>query len=220
MRTLTGFLALILCGVSFLSFGASFDCAKATSKAEKLICSTPALSQADDNLYVDYLQAKLVTDNNADFKALVKQNWELREKCAVVSCLQDWYKWSSEMYRKIAAVKTTENCYKERQKITLDGTLLKITYPGPPNYESVENGDTPETYWVLQPDKPIGCAKGAPEWGDYNLMQLVVESDDFYDIYRSLIGRRVSVTGTIMYAVTGHHHTPIMLETQRIEAAK
>ncbi|AWK42663.1 lysozyme inhibitor LprI family protein [Photorhabdus laumondii] len=91
MKTLIGFLALILCSMSFLSFGASFDCAKATSKAEKLICSTPALSQADDNLYINYLQAKLATGNNADFKALVKQNWELREKCVVVECLQDWY---------------------------------------------------------------------------------------------------------------------------------
>ncbi|MCE1741552.1 hypothetical protein LWT88_23110, partial [Enterobacter hormaechei] len=98
---------------------------------EKLICSTPALSQADDNLYINYLQAKLATGNNADFKALVKQNWELREKCVVVECLQDWYKRSSEMYKKIAAIKTTENCYKERQKITLDGTLLRITYPDP-----------------------------------------------------------------------------------------
>ncbi|PHM53103.1 hypothetical protein [Xenorhabdus hominickii] len=34
---------------------ASFDCTKATSKAEKLICSTPVLSQAYDVLYVDYL---------------------------------------------------------------------------------------------------------------------------------------------------------------------
>ncbi|RAX14197.1 DUF4431 domain-containing protein [Photorhabdus bodei] len=219
MRTLIGFWVLILCGVSFLSFGASFDCAKATSKAEKLICSTPALSQADDNLYINYLQAKLATNNDADFKALVKQNWELREKCVAVECLQDWYHRSSEMYRKIAADKATENCYKERQKITLDGTLLRITYPGPPNYESVENGDSPETYWVLQPDKAIKCATGAPEFGDRSLMQLVVE-DEFYTVYRSLIGHRVRVTGTIMYAVTGHHHTPIMLETQRIEAAK
>ncbi|WP_350304221.1 hypothetical protein [Photorhabdus viridis] len=51
------------------------------------------------------------------------------------------------MYRRIAAGKTTENCHEEGQKLTLDGTLLRITYPGPPNYENVENGDIPETYW-------------------------------------------------------------------------
>ncbi|TDB54245.1 hypothetical protein C5467_14190 [Photorhabdus khanii subsp. guanajuatensis] len=205
--------------VSSAANSASFDCTKAASLAEKLICSTTTLSQADDSLYIDYLQAKLATANNADFKALAKQNWKLREKCTTVECLQDWYQRSSEMYRGIAAGKTTESCHEEGQKITLDGTLLRITYPGPPNYESVENGDDPETYWVLQPDKAIGCAKGAPEWGDRNFMQLVVQSE-FYNEYRSLVGHRVSVTGTIMYAISGHHHTPIMLETQRIEAAK
>ncbi|WP_232326359.1 DUF4431 domain-containing protein [Xenorhabdus hominickii] len=49
-------------------------------------------------------------------------------------------------------------------------------------------------------------------------MQLVISSD-FYDIYRSLVGNRVRVTGSIMYSETGHHHTPLILNTQRIEAA-
>nr|WP_254361350.1 DUF4431 domain-containing protein [Photorhabdus heterorhabditis] len=49
-------------------------------------------------------------------------------------------------------------------------------------------------------------------------MQLVVPSD-FYDEYRSLLGHRVSVTGKIMYAVSGHHHTPLMIDSQRIDAA-
>ncbi|OCQ51274.1 hypothetical protein Ppb6_03495 [Photorhabdus australis subsp. thailandensis] len=210
-------IAVIFLLVSASAHSASFDCAKATSKAEMLICATPELSQADDNLYVDYLSAKQSTDSSADFKVLTKQNWKLREKCTTVKCLQDWYRRSSEMYRQIAA-NTTENCYKEGQKIILAGTLLRITYPGPPNYESVENGDTPETYWVLQPDNPIKCAKGAPDWGDRNFMQLVVPSD-FYDVYRSLLGHRVNVTGKIMYAVSGHHHTPLMIDSQRIDAA-
>ncbi|WP_231571393.1 MULTISPECIES: lysozyme inhibitor LprI family protein [Xenorhabdus] len=90
--------------VSAVANSASFDCSKAVSKVEKLICSTPALSQADDALYVDYLQAKLITGNTDDFKALAKQNWKLREKnCDTEECLLNWYKRSTELYRQIAA---------------------------------------------------------------------------------------------------------------------
>jgi uncharacterized protein len=100
-------IAVVLFLISSTATAASFDCTKATSKAEKLICSTPALSQADDALAVDYLQAKLVTDNSADFKALVKQNWKLREKnCETEECLLNWYKRSTELYRQIAAHKS------------------------------------------------------------------------------------------------------------------
>ncbi len=43
---------------SSASFAVSFDCSKAQSKTEKLVCDSPSLSQADDELYADYLQAK------------------------------------------------------------------------------------------------------------------------------------------------------------------
>jgi hypothetical protein len=34
--------------------------------------------------------------------------------------------------------------------ITLRGKLVRHTFPGVPNYESVEDGDYPETRWVLE----------------------------------------------------------------------
>lgn len=40
---------------SSASFAVSFDCSKAQSKTEKLVCDSPSLSQADDELYADYL---------------------------------------------------------------------------------------------------------------------------------------------------------------------
>ncbi|MEQ1966253.1 hypothetical protein ABLA30_04215 [Xenorhabdus nematophila] len=108
--------AVVLFLISTTATAASFDCTKATSKAEKLICSTPALSQADDALYVDYLQAKVVTGNSNDFKALVKQNWKLREKnCDTEKCLLNWYKRSTELYRQIAAIRPKQNVQTEQQ---------------------------------------------------------------------------------------------------------
>jgi len=34
--------------------------------------------------------------------------------------------------------------------ITLRGKLIRHTFPGVPNYESIEDGDYPETRWVLE----------------------------------------------------------------------
>ncbi len=203
---------------STASYAASFDCNKAASVAEKLICATPALSSADERLYIDYKSARKVTGNSADFKKLAKQNWRTREQCSTVECLEAWYQQSAVTYQNIAANKKGA-CYSEGMNVSLEGTLLRVTYPGPPNYESVENGDAPEIYWVLQPDNPIACADDAPSWGDYEQMQLVVEAR-FYQIYQSLVGRRVSVTGSLMYSETGHHHTPLLIQTKKIAAAK
>ncbi|AOM40490.1 lysozyme inhibitor LprI family protein [Xenorhabdus hominickii] len=100
----TSLLTIALFLVSASVGAASFDCTKAFSKTEKLICNTSVLSQADDALYVDYLQAKIATGNSDDFKKLVKQNWKLREKnCDTEKCLLDWYKKSTELYRLISA---------------------------------------------------------------------------------------------------------------------
>lgn len=206
---------------SSFSYGASFDCSKEPSKVGQLICNTPELSKMDDELYVDYLQAKLVTGNNAEFKKLAKQNWKLRQdNCETVECISDWYKRSTILYRNIAnsgkVNNSSENCYEEGQKITLSGIIKRTVFPGPPNYESVELGDKPETYWVLNTKDPITCAKGSADWGSKNKFQLVL-SDDLYKKYENSLNNSVSVTGKLMYSMTGHHHTPLMINVQSIQ---
>lgn len=195
---------------------ASFDCAKASSKAEKLICSTPSLSQADDQLYNDYLKAQKTTGNSAEFKNLTKQNWKQREKCTTAACLADWYTSSSQEYKKLSS--TNNVCLNAGDAVSLDGLLIRMTYAGAPNYESIENGDEPETYFVLKPDNPIDCANDSPQFGSNKLMQLSVEADD-YKKYQDLVGGRTTVIGTLLYSETGHHHTPLMIDTQLIKTA-
>lgn len=209
---------------SSFSYGASFDCSKEPSKVGQLICNTPELSKMDDELYVDYLQAKLVTGNNAEFKKLVKQNWKLRQdNCETVECISDWYKRSTILYRNIAnsgkVNNSSENCYEEGQQITLSGIIKRTVFPGTPNYESVELGDKPETYWVLNTKDPIACAKGSADWGSKNQFQLVL-SDDLYKKYENSLNNSASVTGKLMYSMTGHHHTPLMINVQSIQIRK
>lgn len=204
-----------------ISNAASFDCNKESSKIGQLICNTPELSKMDDELYVDYLQAKLVTGNSDEFRKLVKQNWKLRQdNCETVECISDWYKRSTIIYRNIAgsnnANAASEECYQEGQQVTFSGVLRKTVFPGPPNYESVELGDTPEPYWVLYTKKPLSCAKNAADWGSKDQFQLVVDGD-FYQTYSGFLNKNVVVTGDLMYSMTGHHHTPIMIKVESIK---
>ena len=50
---------------------------------------------------------------------------------------------------------------------SLNGRLTYAVYPGPPNYQSVEKGDTPEGSYVLVLDSDI-CIRG-DDFGDPQL---------------------------------------------------
>ena len=105
------------------------------------------------------------------------------------------------------------DCFSEGDKIIADGTLVLETFPGPPNYESIKNGDKAEKVWVVDLDGPVRCAKGAPEWGSRNKMQVIVNSTK-PDIFQN---KHVSVYGSLVYAETGHHRTPLLVDATSIE---
>lgn len=70
---------------------ASFDCSKARSYSEKLICATPELSYADEKLAEVYQQARRVTGNSKEFKDFVLETWKTRELCKDADCVNGWY---------------------------------------------------------------------------------------------------------------------------------
>ena len=43
----------------------------------------------------------------------------------------------------------------EPSVVQLSGTVIRETFPGPPNYESIERGDKPEVLWWLVLSQPI-----------------------------------------------------------------
>lgn len=100
--------------------------------------------------------------------------------------------------------------------VSLKGTLVRKTFPGPPNYESVSKGDAAETYWLLRLAQPI-CVDAntkEPDLGgphtDLRLIQLVVKPQ-VYKNKAALVGKSVVASGTLFEAITGHHHTPVLL---------
>lgn len=99
--------------------------------------------------------------------------------------------------------------------VQLTGTISRKTFPGPPNYESIRRGDEPETYWILHLARPI-CTTADPDndaEGNVNDIQLILTPKQ-YPLYKKFVGgrARVRVTGKLSHAITGHHHTQVLLE--------
>jgi uncharacterized protein/uncharacterized tellurite resistance protein B-like protein len=88
-----------LIGIVLLALGlfppvraASFDCTKAQSPTELMICGDPQLSRMDEDLGALYVRAKAVAADPVAFKRQTNIEWRNREKnCTDQQCLIDWY---------------------------------------------------------------------------------------------------------------------------------
>lgn len=70
---------------------ASFDCGKAETKAERLICDNPGISELDDRLSVAYKVA-LKNKQQANTIRAVQRDWiEVRNECDTAWCLLSSY---------------------------------------------------------------------------------------------------------------------------------
>jgi hypothetical protein len=121
----------------------------------------------------------------------------------------------------LSAERSTPACLSyEPATVTLKGTIERTTFPGPPNYESIKDGDAPETYWVLHLAEPVcvDAKTNSPDPYDPDnepernvaRMQMGLTEQQYAD-YSHLVGTQVLVTGHLAHAFTGHHHTPIRL---------
>ncbi len=108
-KTLVYALLVVLTGQSV--FGASFDCAKATTGIEKMICDNPAVSQQDSELGELYATVVEQSRYPGNIKSAQRQWLKARNQCASVACLNDQY---------------------QLRQTALQEQLLKIQYSGQP----------------------------------------------------------------------------------------
>lgn len=107
----------------------------------------------------------------------------------------------------------------EPAEVELAGRIVRRTFPGPPNYESIRKGDKPETYWILHLHSPICTTASADNEAASNVTDLqLILPPDAYARFRRFVGLKaeVTVTGKLSHATTGHHHTPVLMEVERI----
>ena len=81
----------LLAGLPVISCAASFNCAKATSPNELMICADRQLSVMDDDLAALYRAAKAAAPDAVAFKKETNDEWRKRERCADRDCLVAWY---------------------------------------------------------------------------------------------------------------------------------
>jgi hypothetical protein len=111
-------------------------------------------------------------------------------------------------------------CFEYEPKvISLSGTLVRETFPGRPNYESVASDDAAETVWILKLKTPI-CVLAASEINvredSQTEIQLTLDPGQ-YNKYRGFLGQSVAVTGKLFHSHTGHHHKQLLLRTSEIK---
>lgn len=111
----------------------------------------------------------------------------------------------------------------EPTQVTLKGDIIMLTFPGPPNFESIKQGDKLEKGPYLILSKPIDVQlttsqKSRQEADEsqknVKLIQLVVFNTS--DWQRIKQGNKVVVTGTLFSAITGHHHARVLLKVKKI----
>ena len=71
----------------------SFDCSRARSEPEKLICADPQLARMDRELGRVYARAKRAAADPQAFQRVSDREWRRREsECRDRECLVDWYR--------------------------------------------------------------------------------------------------------------------------------
>ena len=118
------------------------------------------------------------------------------------------------------------------KNIELEGTLDLQTFPGPPNFESIENGDEVEKHFYLKLDQAVDVIplKGAPSTENdgeternVKVMQLSInaENDKLWSQFRKIgKGGHVKIIGTLFHRFTGHHHSRVLLNVDKVELRK
>lgn len=121
----------------------------------------------------------------------------------------------------VIAISENRIVYYEPKLVELTGTIKRLTFPGPPNYESIRKGDENETGPYLILKDPIDVVlyhhivigNDEPE-KNVKILQLVVYNDEDWPKIKE--GAQVKIKGTLFRALFGHHHSRVLLGIKNI----
>ena len=110
----------------------------------------------------------------------------------------------------------------EPDVVEIEGKLIRQTFPGPPNYDSIKKGDRPETYWIAVLSKPICVSQpnsteeiDVPYEGIHRI-QLAMPRGAAYKRWGTCLGKVAKVKGTLFGQITAHHKTKVLITVQEI----
>jgi hypothetical protein len=101
------------------------------------------------------------------------------------------------------------------------GKIVATTFFGPPNFGEDPAHDQREIYPILVLDRPLYLctALDQAEERDAHLVrriQVIVQAPPYGADWN---GRHLAVQGRLFLAETGHHHTPVMLDSTKVVPA-
>jgi len=108
------------------------------------------------------------------------------------------------------------SCLQVGAPAALHGRLVSRTFAGPPGYDSVRHGDAAEVTPVLRLGRPL-CVTGLlgdtdPTRHSIRELQVLDVHDQLDADQRAACRRACVLTGQLVRAESGHHHTPVMIE--------
>ena len=105
-------------------------------------------------------------------------------------------------------------------RATLSGVVVERMLPGAPNYASTLQGDKAEIHRFLRLDNEK-CVETVENGtvAKTSVVQLHFIDIKQSQIERSLRGCHVRIAGQAFAAASGHHHTPLLLTVELVEAA-
>jgi hypothetical protein len=120
-----------------------------------------------------------------------------------------------------------EKClnYGPREKVQLEGQLYQKSFPGPPNYTDIKEGDKEEKFWLIKTPKGFCVNDKGDAWAgklvNQTDVQLVImpELINWYETKKSLLTQKVIVTGTLFPQMSGHHKTEVLINVESLEKA-
>jgi hypothetical protein len=124
----------------------------------------------------------------------------------------------------ISSSATAGQCLTYQGDVTLRGILSKHTFPEQPNYESIAKGDAAATYFFISPRRPLCVASGDQNNNELaesrvKSVQLVFAPGEIaYKSLRPHLGKKVECKGSLYHAISGHHHTSVLLWHARCHA--
>jgi hypothetical protein len=105
-------------------------------------------------------------------------------------------------------------CMSYSNTVTLNGTLSRKMFPGPPNYQSIAGGDREEYFFFLTLASPICVSPGQDSMergvSRAKILQLIFVGGGIPS-RRGQPGNDVTCTGKIWPRETAHHHSRILL---------
>ena len=107
------------------------------------------------------------------------------------------------------------------EKVALTGRVVSRTFYGPPGYGENPKTDSRESQYILLLDRPIDVLGSPDDEAERGVKQITLVVSDFKATpVRPWLHQRVVIEGTLFHAITGHHHTRVLIEVSTVGAAK